>query len=68
MQTKTNSAKIFRTALEEARALILKSVGTSIESGGNPFKHKLGFRRSRCLSIGAVSKIDHALKEVEDEE
>ena len=67
MHTTSNKAQIFRKALEEARALILKSVGTSIESGGNPFKHKLGFRRSRCLSIGAVSKIDHALKEVEDE-
>ena len=68
MQRTRNKAQIFRIALEEAKELILKSVSNSLEARNSNKKDNFKLnQRSRCLSIGAVSKIDHAIKEVEDE-
>ena len=47
---------------------IFKSVSNSLEARNSNKEDNFKLnQRSRCLSIGAVSKIDHAIKEVEDE-
>jgi len=54
--------------LEDAKELILKSVSNSLEARNSNKEDNFKLnQRSRCLSISAVSKIDHAIKEFKNE-